>query len=54
MVEAVGHDVNDAEMHVDTEALLDSEELGALVVEPTSVDEWLADAVTLTTDAVIV
>ena len=54
MVEAVGHDVNDAETHVDTEALLDPEKLGALVVEPTSVDEWLADAVTLATDTVII
>lgn len=54
MIEAVDHGVNDAEPHVDIEALLDPEGLGALVLEPTSVDEWLADAVILAKEAVIV
>ena len=46
--------MNDAEPHPDLEALLDPEGLGALVVEPTSVDEWLADAVILAKEAVTV
>lgn len=54
VLEAVGRVVNDAELHADLEVLLDPEGLGALVVEPTSVEEWLADAVILAKDAVTV